>query len=238
MVTVLDIKDLFSGITLAAHDLCCLMNPFRWDDFFRDMRLQEPKVTPMALWALLSLLGVMVLPRILVGNDVVLNLVVLVILLFTLWLGNYIMDFLLIAGYFTYLGYFVAGVYGTMDNLTAIKVGFQYFFTGIFLVFLMSYLLMVFSRWELDFGESFPLTAYSIIPGLFGGVFAAYGETIVLSFLFIAYSTILLYVGIKVRVGFEKSFTVMVMTVFTGGAVSMILFVFLSVLLGTPEWAL
>ncbi|OYT54636.1 MAG: hypothetical protein B6U72_01990 [Candidatus Altiarchaeales archaeon ex4484_2] len=237
MVTVLNIEDLVSGIKRAAHDLSCLMNPFRWDDFFRDMRLEEPKITPMALWALLSLLGVMVLPWILVGNDVALNLVILVILIFTLWLGNYLMDFLLIAGYFTYLGYFVAGVYGTMDNLTAIKVGFQYFFVGVFLVFLMSYLLMVFSRWELDFGESFPLTTYSIIPGLLGGIFAAYGETIVLSFLFIAYSTVLLYVGIKIRVGFEKSFTVLVMAVFTGGAVSMILLVFLSFLLGTPEWA-
>ena len=238
MVTIINMEDLFSGIKQAAHDLSSLMNPFRWDDFFRDMRLQEPKITPTALWALLSLLVVMVLPRIMGGNDVLLNLMVLVILVFALWLGNYIMDFLLIAGYFTYLGYFIAGVYGTMDNLTASKVGFQYFFIGIFLVFLMSYLLMVFSRWELGFGESFPLTAYSIIPGLLGGIFAAYGETIVLSFLFIAYSTVLLYVGIKVRLGFERCFTVMVMTVFTGGAVSMVLFVVLSFLLGTPEWAL
>ncbi len=237
MVTVLDIRDLVSGMKQAGSDLSKLMNPFRWDDFFRDMRLQEPKVTPMALWALLSLLVVMVLPRIGVGDDVVLNLVILVILLFALWIGNYVMDFLLIAGYFTYIGYFVSGVYGIMDNLTAVKVGFQYFFTGIFLVFVMSYLLMVFSRWELGFGESFPLMTYSAIPGLLGGVFTAYGETIVLSFLFIAYSTILLYVGIKARVGFERSFTVMVMVVFIGGAVSMILFIILSFLLGTPEWA-
>ena len=238
MVTILNVGDLFSGIKQAAHDLSSLMNPFRWDDFFRDMRLQEPKIVPMSLWALLSLLVVMVLPRVLFGDFVLLNSSILIILLFTLWLGNYIMDFLLLGGYFTYLGYFFSGVYGTMDNLTASKVGFQYFFIGVFLVFLMSYFLRVFSRGELDFGECFPLTAYSIIPGLFGGIFAAYGETIVLSFLFIAYSTVLLYVGIKIRLGFERCFTVMVMTVFSGGAVSMVLFVVLSFLLGTPEWAL
>ncbi|OYT27856.1 MAG: hypothetical protein B6U97_00135 [Candidatus Altiarchaeales archaeon ex4484_96] len=237
MVTVLNIGDLFKGVGWALRDLFMLLNPFRWDDFFLDMRLQEPKINPLSLWALLSVFSVMVLPSIFREQFMLVNAVILFILVFTLWLGNYIMDFFLLSGYFTYIGYFVSGIYGTMDSMTATKVGFLYFFIGVFFVCLISYALVLLNRQNLRWAESFPLAVYSAIPGLLGGIFVAYAETIVLSFLFIAYSIILFYVGVKTRLGFDRAFSTLVVSVFLSGGLSMVLLRVLALLLGVPEWA-
>ena len=58
-----------------------------------------------------------------------------------------------------------------------------------------------------------------------------------LSFLFIAYSIILFYVGVKTRLGFDRAFSTLVVSVFLSGGLSMVLLRVLALLLGVPEWA-
>jgi len=236
MVTVIDIRKLNSGIKLSLIELINIIDPRRTENFFENMRLQEPAIIPLVLWGLLSTFVCMLLP-LFIYDYLLLNIILILLFLFTIWLGNYITDFLLSSGYFTYLGYFISCVYGKVDNVTATKVGFLYFFTGIFFAVCMAYMVIKFSNREIELGESFSFVAYSVIPALLGGIFAASSLTYVLCFLFVAYSVYIFYIAIKVRVGFERAGIVMITTILSSGAITIIAFRLLALLLGVPTWA-
>jgi len=233
----LDIPDIREAVGRTLKDLTKLMNPYTAEDFFRGLGKREgmsPYV--IILWALLSLMSCAFL-----SNWMLLLIALFVALLIALWYGNYMDRLLLLLGLSVFVGYllhFVFFSYPVHAVITAIKLGYVYWMSYIFVPVTIAIILRF--KGERLVGrvvtneEATSLTVYFMAPALITGIFRLFLESTIIHYIALAYSIYVLYLGIKIMFGFSRAMYVFLTLMLTAAIAGMLLLVLSTLFLGIP----